>query len=925
MATNKNELDFSKPIRVGGSNYDFLLSILEISKKYFKAPNGEDLPLDTLRTGYFGWTAESLATIAYNSVLSKGLLQDEKYLSTASTARYLYRFAKDLGFDNLVARPGSMNIVISMSLDELINYKNETGENFIITTKDKFFVGKDEYHLRYPIRISVNPNYNNLSEGIYTATYLLEEEAFSEEYLNTPSPFLSTYISIPDRRIIFEAEVFQIVKITKNFIYKSQDITSINYFLSEYTDQLCFFNVLYKEIDIAEVEKLNVIYGEASNEHLDGDETPYCNYEHNTSNSLLIYFNTVLPDSFVPRENSSLEVEMFTTKGYQGVIMFNGLISIELENNLYNMDVYGKQVSPSSPGRNVITLDQLKPYLLSYVRRRDQIVDDIDIKDEFDILSINYPDLVNNYIQIKKSRDDLDAKIYSAYLLFRDKDSKTMPTNSVNLKIIGNYIDNKDESVFKITDDGNHILIPAGQRIIAKINEEENYYSDYLFHYRPTDNLFNEEESIRRGKTWEDYYNIKTNDYLNYKIPFSMIISKYPYLRIGFRQTSFDMNSNTSIYKYSTYSNKSYMIMYLNWWRNEFDSNINNRKYYNLSFNLASNDIEDPTVLSCIALFYTKDEDGNREYLGYKECERLNEQENPISFSCKIESKEKSEDFNSIQAELNKITWNDITEKYEAEAGVTNVNIPEKCYISILVTRNFNSPGNYYILSGDNNNKLDYSSFLPLVPFASSIQVLEAKSDKELDFYRDLTKNSFSVISKENNGDYLIEQIPLIGSNFLTNYNNFTQFISEWNDYYSILEKISKKLIDQCLFNVKFYNTYGISRMFSSFTTNLLLHFKIKLNVDETEDLKKNIARKVVEFINTINSNESEELAFSNLSTLLENSFPEIKRIEKVKFGRNNMQVITSLGQQLNNETPEFLNLGYNYNTGEFTLIIDFI
>jgi hypothetical protein len=121
MVTNKNELDFSKPIRVGGSNYDFLTTILEISKKYFKAPNGEDLPLDTLRTGYFGWTAESLANIAYNSVLSKGLLQDEKYLSTASTARYLYRFAKDLGFDNLVARPGSMNIVISMSLDELIN------------------------------------------------------------------------------------------------------------------------------------------------------------------------------------------------------------------------------------------------------------------------------------------------------------------------------------------------------------------------------------------------------------------------------------------------------------------------------------------------------------------------------------------------------------------------------------------------------------------------------------------------------------------------------------------------------------------------------------------------------------------------------------------------------------------------------------
>ena len=212
-------------------------------------------------------------------------------------------------------------------------------------------------------------------------------------------------------------------------------------------------------------------------------------------------------------------------------------------------------------------------------------------------------------------------------------------------------------------------------------------------------------------------------------------------------------------------------------------------------------------------------------------------------------------------------------------------------------------------------------------------------SDLASPFFRNMSIACKSTLSHDDKGNIQVADVPFIGANFGLNSANFGNFITHFNPLVDILVDSINRIENSTEVDIKFFNTYGISRDYNVPMTNIAMTMRIKLEGTYTKELTEQIRAEVIRLIAS-ETTERNVISFSHIISELTKKFSNIGYIVPIGFNHSTVcnggaDVIKPLDtvtaeQTINSFTdrpPEFINLNnvYRYGTNTPDLVIDFI
>jgi hypothetical protein len=186
-----------------------------------------------------------------------------------------------------------------------------------------------------------------------------------------------------------------------------------------------------------------------------------------------------------------------------------------------------------------------------------------------------------------------------------------------------------------------------------------------------------------------------------------------------------------------------------------------------------------------------------------------------------------------------------------------------------------------------------------------------------LSLYSSLESISKSFLGIDNYSGYKrVSGVLALESSYLSNPENFNSFLDQFYDFEKNIKNVLDKVENGNEFDLKFYNTFGRSKIYETVNVALTLNLTIELKVAYSEELNTNIRNYLITYINS--ANDREGFATSNVVTYLESKFSEIDNIVINSINGENIQKIEKKLQSLQpvidstNYVPEFLNLTPN-------------
>jgi len=269
------------------------------------------------------------------------------------------------------------------------------------------------------------------------------------KYCQTESPttllqdinnfFLKTFVST-DNYISFVVRAYQyeLNEITKQITSSSFIDTKIHRFT--FRDQFVGAKLSYTKNNVTtplDLRFSNIETNETTNRN-------FAFYSLIDENAIQITFSSASGD-FMPSANSSLRLEIFTTKGAAGNITFTGDVIFRFqEESLKNIPVLAVFFTNSSIGGvDTPSISRLKSTIINEISTRDVIVTETDLNNYFLILTSLLETVNDGEITFIKKRDDILRRVFSAYILMRDGldldgniaesdyTSKVIPTNTL--------------------------------------------------------------------------------------------------------------------------------------------------------------------------------------------------------------------------------------------------------------------------------------------------------------------------------------------------------------------------------------------------------------------------------------------------------------------------------------------------------------
>jgi hypothetical protein len=435
--------------RISPSKYDIYSKLMLVASRYFDVQNE-----DFLKTGLFGYITESMAMITRDSSFHKTMLYNESFLNTAVMPKSVYNWAKMFGVSVPAATPAYADIQMTIPIDSL-EFILMTDSVISLPKYDKY--GSDLKTLTGK-QVMIIDRSNQFIAGQYRFTmerslFLYKDaqnsDAITVKYCQTESPttllqdisnfFLKTFIST-DNYISFVVRTYQyeINEITKQITSSSFIDTKIHRFT--FKDQFVGGKLSYTKNNVTtplDLRFSNIETNETSNRN-------FAFYSLIDENAIQITFSSASGD-FMPSANSSLNLQIFTTKGAAGNINFTGDVIFRFqEESLKNIPVLAVFFTNSSIGGvDTPSISRLKSTIINEISTRDVIVTETDLNNYFLILTSLLETVNDGEITFIKKRDDILRRVFSAYILMRDGldldgniaesdyTSKVIPTNTL--------------------------------------------------------------------------------------------------------------------------------------------------------------------------------------------------------------------------------------------------------------------------------------------------------------------------------------------------------------------------------------------------------------------------------------------------------------------------------------------------------------
>lgn len=797
---------------ISASKYDIYNKYLAIGEKYFGANK------DYLSFGAIGYWTELMASNLRDSAIHKTMIYNENFLNTAIMPKSIYNWAKMFNVNVSTAKPSKAYIKITLSEEDFTNYAinySTNQESFINNYGSDISAISDAHSVvviskenviqagEFPFLLEHSILLYSTAQGSYKARYCLTEGKLEKNTTNF-GDYLDPYINVrvlktedEDRYLELSVIAYQyrVNQYKKRIASSSFLDTRLHKF--EFNDQLAGC-ILYKKENTL-TKEVTLLFSD-----MPVDENKYDNvafYNLIDDNLLQIKFKgtTVSP---VPQTGTILDMYIFETKGTAGNIFYAEDIIINLKNEDYkNLSIIANFEAKSTGGLDKSSLEDIKNIIIKELSTRSTIISLSDLNSYFGSLATQIKEVNNSNITFIKKRDDIIKRTFTAYLLLRDGimgvdengkpifapsayPSKVIPTNTVDLQY---SLQNTTE---------NAIVLNS------------------TFQIQENNNVF----SVNNSPTPSDAAISNT-----YFLPFEAHV----YLN-GYRQVKYyfvNTNNSTALITNSIKGESDYYIIPIDInvkrpfttdsasdkyiFTARVRSNMTESQISGCDFKVGFSDIsEAETDISDITITTESGEDANEKFYLIKFYAKPHCEENATS----------SIIFDTLTSKSN----------LKLEIGSNTTSINENNIVKLKIS----------------SSVLDYDA--------------EFRSYEKINFFYSLSAIMSSDVQVTQIGTgstatytVTIKDVPIINKSFLTSWNGLSAedlhntLTSQLFSYIKIIKEALTKLENNTFIDLKFRNTYGISKFYNCEKTNIRLGLKIYLKnaagINENGELENEI------------------------------------------------------------------------------------
>lgn len=828
--------------------------------------------IDQLKTGQFGYNNAAMAKSITDNAIIRNVYFQENFLNTASTPGAIITFAKQYDYNIGLAIPSSCRILVGFYLSEL-KANLDADSRFIINKDNSIFLDGAEFLLPANVNIFITDNNSiNVKYDLTNRNLNINIPEFVRTFTaSEPNPKNGEVRTI----VYCELNIFQIRRNTSNFKVLSTNVMDNTRFEVNIPEgqQLAYFTVKYKSTEDAKYIDLPLFFN---------DENPpekfdkYCFYSYDGGESgiknLVIYFSGLI-NAFRPAYNSELVIEFYTTTGSKGNFNFVGKPVLTVTNQ-QNQPLFftSQMITTPSAGKDRESLKEIKQGCLRKFLYRESIVIEADLE-MFLNNTVEKEKVNNSTVEFVKRRDDVLSRLFGGFLLLKDANDNVIPTNTANLSIDYTKLVERNW-VLKPGD----LVIYDRQLDIYRLIEDHEYPTNYI----------NDPNSFI------------------YCIPFYIKVSKSPVLFASYIKNN--INAVVPLTTYKTYdsliSAESFIVNNLEVTRNSiFDD------YYLIKCNISTNLNE--TALSSRVIPRLSFKNKNDLVIG--SIDLYYDKDN--NFVGTLKTSDKYNDQIEILIENSLVNINNIS--------LPEVALPEDLYIEMEIY--FNSTGNMGTQVDNVKNIEKDEKYYQLIQ-------AHRNDNNPINLFKKLDFSMFSKISVNTSGVFNITDIPLVGASFFLNTQKHAEIDNIISNFQIALDSAFSLLQNNTSIDIKFFNTYGVSKYYSTDRTNMSVHLGVKVDTP-SEDIRSKIINEIVNYVNESYSKLDTAINLSNIITHLENTFSEIRYMRYYTINGVETQSITVSSskqflEQDNSRIPELINISTKLDDqGHYTpdIRLDFI
>jgi hypothetical protein len=825
---------------VSSSAYDFYSQFLEIAANYFTLTD-----TSTLKVGMFGYTTDVFAHIAKDATFHRNFLYNEYFINSAALHTSVYNWAKILEEPVNLAQPAKLQAVFTVdtiaaeaaaqtsnaqfSLDGTTIITQPTIRTLTIDRKTPFIVGNYKFLLPHDIDIIFNRT-SGANDAAITAVY----DTSSANYIDSSivSPYLKTSINLVNgsAQLSILINLYQLEYKEFNFNVLSDDILDRSIYEVDYSGSLASFNIFYNPNNSVSTSYTGLV--PVFNDNVvDTTVSNYALYTPISDTQLRIYFSNK-PNFFKPDFNSKLRIETFITLGDSGNFTYNGGITMN-NTSLASLKYTIVSLTDSIGGTAVDTLTTMKTKLINKLRTRNSITTSDDLNALFTTIEAT-TSINNSLLSVVKTRDDFLSRQFSVYTLLRDANGGVVPSNTINMSMSIADV----EAIGYVIKPGSLIIYDrtTSKYRFLDVTEIPDYYlnnsDSYIFSVPFLFNLdFKEFPKLNAYHTNYDKSYILDYEYININAPYQIVIND---LGIS-RNSLIDIDKfRVNCFLNSSIINQSSLVLALAVYQGgsiiaiqPMTRNGTTTEFY---FDINTLDTFDSQGRYLVSF------DGVTNVATYEELE----------FKIGVFYSASTLTSDSTSAAPDLIAWG-------------------KSYAS------GNNPSSQVIDNFTIAAVLSPSIAVPIADDLSDIIHCPIKIDT-------------------GTGIVNITRLPVISAGFFLN-NKLSNDVS--TTLYNLINSLrasSLQLENNTALDVKFFNTCGLSQLFSSDTIDLSIQLQMSLNVLSSPRLDKKIKTFIVNFIENVNSKSEQRFSLSNLTTALETNFKEINFIKFVSINGANLQ-----------------------------------
>ena len=848
----------------------------QIAPKYFDLANIEDS-----NVGLFGYITEILGDNVEDSFFATTMLFKEIFPVTAEDPESIHLMAALFQMSSHFATPSKLSFNILIAENDVISHSTYADGFYSLDIDRDMLISVDNlpFMLDYDIHIMSKKTAYDPSTGqtIYTHTAYYIKEGFNNPLSQITSIYIPTRVHTHTennkRYVLLTVDVHQVNKTTTEDTILTND--KINVVTKEYgfSGQLANFEVYYRESnDEAWTQMKKFISNSTS---ISKDPSYY--YKFIDDNKIAINFNSD-ERYFIPKFNSQLKIEMYTTEGadgnfdkYTGEELSISGVSTKYSSNK-GLIFIGNVRGAARGGYDAKSIEELRKEVIKAFSTVKSFNTASDLTLYFNSLRLNQ----NNELLIIKQRDDALKRLFSSYVLFKDETKNIVPTNTVDIHFDELDIDASYPQTNRyVMDAGKMYSFIEGSNNIVELRPDLDIDSDL------------------------DAYEGKEYIYIN---PFLTVLGINPTL-VGYYVNTID-DSVTANFKDVNMSSFNQFIV------NSVDikrEGLAGEKDYTFTVKLyPSSKLPAPAFKKVNEDTYDPNDppEGIRtfinEYDGYEYIDNgvigtvLVFEGVPDKYM-QLELCGFDADCYYMQGKLKTNDYISLNNKIQIIEGLKDVETGEDETDPVLLTSYETRAIIYTFLKYDDSTTAGLHKFSHISDLANATLTNEYETEPELNFVIPIPEIISTLKYVDNmDGSYSFNllSVPMVKANIMKSSTEFNSFLSNFRSMYEYLESAMEQLVNNFDVDLKFFNTYGPSRHFYYYDKNggsalmdkinITLRFGIKFSINNGIE---NAVAEVKDYIKSyVESDEvslisAPSLFISNLIRSLENSFQSIAYI----------------------------------------------